>query len=674
MNLQNLGFLMMVLTLFVPFNSQAAELVEGKRESKASTSIFNFDIYSLSKKKENSFDAASATYVLTSEDIRRSGATYIPEALRMVPGMQVSRIDGNKWAISIRGFDHQFSNKLLVMIDGRTVYTPLFSGTVWDIHDYVLEDIEKIEVVRGPGGTIWGANAVNGIINIITKNAVQTQGSYLSQVVGNADKSITEARYGGKIGDGDYYKLYAKNTIRGGSYNSGGGKKDDGNRQSRAGFRYDINSIEGSSISVIGDAFDGKASNYFTTLEQTEKNNKDSSGADIILNWDKKISNQSSFSLNTYFDYEEFRIPVLTRNQKTIDVDFQHFYNFSNNNNFTWGFGYRQIIDDIKEGEAVTTNGSNTKFIPINYTPNKRNDEIFSAFIQDKFGLIADKLYLTVGSKFLHNDFTGFEHQPNARITYYPDRNQTLWGSVSRAIRMPTRAEVSFDIKEEYNGSTVSLGNVNAKSEVLVAYELGYRIKPTTKTIIDVTAFYNDYSKLRTYESIDGTSTGTPIAANKGKGSSFGGEILGKWQVNDRLKLEASYDFLKMDLGVNGNSTDNISILASSDALRLSQNRSPKNQFRFRSYFNITPKIELDNMFYYVDSLPSAKLYTSDPSGVSAYTRFDTRIGYLPNRNLDLSVGVRNLFDDRHAEYYSALYNTNAEIGRTYFCKVVWQY
>ena len=674
MNLQNLRSLMVALPLLLPLDVEAVEVTKSDREVQASASIFNFDIYSLSKKKESSFDAASATYVLTSEDIRRSGATYIPEVLRLVPGMQVSRIDGNKWAISIRGSDHQFSNKLLVMIDGRTVYTPLFSGVVWDIHDYVLEDIEKIEVVRGPGGTIWGANAVNGVINIITKSAVQTQGAYFAQVVGNADKSITEARYGGKIGDKDYYRLYAKNTVRGGAYNPDGSKRDDSNRQSRAGFRYDINSIEGSSVSVIGDVFDGKASNYFSTSQGTEKNNKDSTGADVIINWDKTISKQSSFSLNTYFDYDEFRIPVLTRSQKTLDVDFQHFYNFSSENNFTWGLGYRQMMDDIKEGQATTTDGSDTRFVPINYTPNKRNNEIFSAFIQDKFGLIADKLYLTVGSKFLHNDYTGFEHQPTARLTYYPARNQTLWASVSRAVRMPTRGEVSFDIKDETYGSTVSLGSSTARSEVLVAYEMGYRIKPTTKTLIDVTAFYNDYSDLRTYESIDVSVNGTPVAANKGKGNSFGGEILGKWQVNNRLKLEASYDFLKTDLSVNAGSTDNISLLASSDALKLSAHRSPKNQFRLRSYFNVTPKIEWDNMFYYVDSLPSAKLYTTDPNGVSAYTRFDTRIGYLPTRNLDLSVGIRNLFDDRHAEYYSALYNTNAEIGRTYFFKVVWQY
>lgn len=636
-------------------------------EKKSGDSVFNFDIYSLSKKKENAFDAASATYILSSEDIRRSGMTSIPEVLRLVPGVQVSRIDGNKWTISIRGFNNQFSNKLLVLMDGRTVYTPLFSGVFWDMHDYVIEDIEKIEVVRGPGGTIWGANAVNGIINIITKSATQTQGGYVSQVVGNKDKSITEIRYGGKTVKSDHYRLYAKKTVRGGAYKSSDGKDaNDGISQDQAGFRYDISSIKNNSISVRGDVFNSNANNYFNTFG---KNDKESKGGNIVVNWDKTISKKSSISLNSYFDYDNFKLPVLERSARTIDIDFQHFYSFSRDNQFIWGIGYRQIVDDIKESETSNlTDG--TKFVPINYTPNRRNDEIHSAFIQDKIS-ITNNLDLTIGSKFLINDFTGFEYQPNARLSYYPSRNQTLWASVSRAVRTPTRAEISFDIKEEYYGSTVSKGNQNAESENLVAYEAGYRIKPTTKTLLDIAVFYNDYSKLRTYENVNGD----PTASNLGYGESYGGEISGKWQVNNRWRLEASYDFLKTELHVSKASTDaTTSVLADYDALELTEKRSPKNQFRLRSYFNVTQKIEFDNMFYYVDSLPSAKIVKTDNKGASAYVRFDTRLGYLPTKNLDLSIGIRNLFDDRHNEYYSGIYNYNAEIGRTYYLRAVWQY
>lgn len=662
------GLALFLLNISV-FTEGFAKNDDGGSGNSNLNSIFNFDIYSLSKKKESAFDAASATYILSSEDIRRSGVTTIPEALRMVPGVQVSRIDGNKWAISVRGFDNQFSNKLLVMIDGRTVYTPLFSGVVWDIHDYVMEDIDKIEVIRGPGGTIWGANAVNGIINIITKSATQTQGGYVSQVLGNKDKSITEVRYGGKTLSNDYYRVYAKKVVTGGSTGYDSGKsRDDGNKQDRAGFRYDVTSLKDSSVTVHGDVFSGTASNYFSTLNNPDKNDKDSKGANLVVNWDKTLSKKSSFSLQTYFDYDQFSIPVLKRSARTFDVDFQHFYNFSRNNQFIWGLGYRQIIDDIEDSTAADVDG--LLFTPIKYSPNKRNDEIYSAFIQDKIGLVEDKLYLTLGSKFLTNDYTGFEYQPSARLTYYPSRNQTLWTAVSRAIRTPTRGQISFDIKEEVYGSTVSKGTPQVESEDVIAYEAGYRIKPTSKTLFDITTFYNKYSKLITYEDIGGI----PTVGNLGYGQSYGGEISGKWQVTDDLRMEASYDYLETNLYISDNSTDDTSVLAPYDALKLSEGRSPKNQFRLRSYYNITPKVEFDNMLYYVDSLPSAKAVTTDEKGIPSYVRLDTRLGYLPTKNLDLSVGIRNLLDDRHSEFSAGFYSARAEISRTFYFKAVWQY
>ncbi len=664
------NFLYFLVTTLFCLEANAKDFVKSDSSSSLG-SVFNFDIYSLSKKKENAFDVASATYIINSEDIRRSGVTSIPEALRLVPGVQVSRIDGNKWAVTVRGFDGQFSNKLLVMIDGRTIYTPLFSGVIWDLHDYVIEDIEKIEVVRGPGGTIWGANAVNGVINIITKNAAETQGGYVSQVVGNQDKSITEVRYGGKTSKNDHYRIYAKKTLLDGAYDVDTHKdRKDGNRQERAGFRYDITSIKDGSLTIQGDISNGTASNYFTTLDNNGKNDKTSNQVNFSVTFDKTLSKKSSINLQAYIDYDKSSIPVLSRDATTIDIDFQHFYNFSRDNQFIWGVGYRQIKDDIKSSTAINSSGD--KFIPLEYYPEKRNSGIFSAFVQDKIGLIEDKLYWTIGSKFLVNNYTktGFEYQPNTRLTYYPSRNQTLWGAISRAVRTPTRGEISFDLKDESYGLTVSKASSNAESENVLAYELGYRIKPTTKTLIDVTTFYNRYSKLRTYEDINGV----PTAANLGYGQSYGGEIVGKWQVSSDLRLEASYDYLEMNLYTSKDSTDNSTVSADYDSLKLSEGRSPRNQFRLRSYYNITPKVEFDNMIYYVDSLPTAKAVISDRKGVASYVRFDTRLGYLPTKSLDLSVGIRNLFDDRHQEFSSGLYNTAAEIGRTYYLKAVWQY
>lgn len=642
-------------------------------EDKNYQATFNPEIFSLSKRKENAFDAASATYVLSSEEIRRSGVTSVPEALRLVPGVQVARMDGNKWAITIRGFNRQFSNKLLVMIDGRTVYTPLFSGVVWDVHDYVLADIDRIEVVRGPGGTIWGANAVNGVINIITKAAAQTQGTYISQIVGNQDESITEVRYGGETKDGDNYRLYAKKAVRNGvdRYASQNEAKD-GNNQNRAGFRYDISSIANNKISLIGNTFQGVADSYFPSLSNG-RNDKKYQGANLVANWDKKISNKSSFILNSYLDYDQFDIPVLKRSATTFDVDFQHFYNFTRDNQFVWGLGYRQIMDDIDEAPV---NG----IIPIQYTNEKRNDQLVTAFIQDKFALISDELYLTLGSKFEHNDFTGFEYQPNARLAYYPDRKQTIWASVSRAVRTPTRGESDITLKTGSNNTVLNQGSPTYASEILTAYEFGYKIKPNAKVLVDATAFYNQYRKLRTLEPKGpfinvggGVMRGTnPTTDNLGYGNSYGFEVSGKWQVTQDWRLESSFEYLKLNLDVSDSSLDNSSILSSADSLENTEGQSPSKQFKLKSFYNITPKLEFDNILYYVDRLKTGNGNTA--KGVPGYVRLDTRLGYFFTKNLDLSVGVQNLLDQRHNEFKAALYNQRTEQGRTYYAKLVWQY
>jgi len=635
---------------------------------------FNPEIFSLSKKKENAFDAASATYVLGSEEIRRSGATSIPEALRLVPGLQVARINGNQWAISARGFNSQYSNKLLVMIDGRIIYTPVFSGVFWDVQDYVMEDIDRVEVVRGPGGTIWGANAVNGVINIITKNAAQTQGAYASQIIGSQDKSITEVRYGGKTSSNDDYRLYAKKAVRDGvdRYSRGATGSNpsnhDGNKQDRAGFRYDVTSVKDSSISMHGDVYSGTAYNYFTTLNNPNANDKTSRGANVALNWDKKLSNKSNFTLNTYIDYDQFHIPVLQRSARTYDIDFQHFYNFSKENQFIWGLGYRRVNDDI--AESTLGNGTTT---PLDYSPNNLNSYVYSGFLQDKIGLIADKLYLTLGSKFINNNFTGFEYMPNAKLAYYPSRNQTLWASVSRAVRTPTRAENGLSVN---TAGTAGLqkGTPNYQSENVMAYELGYRIKPTSKVSIDAATFFNSYTNLRTFE----LDPGSPIqrtAANHGYGNSYGFELSSKWQVVDVWRLEASYDYLKMNLHTKPGSTDTGG-LGTSGALVTSQGQSPKNQFKLKSFYNITPKVEFDNILYYVQRLPmgAATTATDQAHHIPGYVRFDTRLGYLPTKNLDLSIGIQDLFNQTHSEFKAGLFNSQTQVGRTFYGKVVWQY
>lgn len=611
--------------------------------------LFDSNIFSLSKKTEEAFDAASSIYVLSSEDIRRSGATSIPEALRLVPGLQVARIDGNKWAISSRGFNGQFSNKLLVMIDGRTVYTPLFSGSFWDTLDYVLDDIEKIEIIRGSGGAIWGANAVNGIINIITKNSADTQGTYVSAIVGNQDKLVTEARYGGATEKLNHYRLYAKQVNRDqqDKLNSNQGN-DDGYRQTQAGFRYDIRSIENNLIKIHGDIRSGKADSYFQTISSAKITDKHSEGGNLTVGWDKTLSKKSSFTLQTYFDYDSFDTYVLARRAKTIDVDFQYFYDFTRHHQLAAGLGYRMIDDQISE--KPNTLGT----IPLDYTPNHRNDQIMSAFLQDKFGLIDDVLYLTLGSKFELNDYTKSEYQPSAKLTLFPSRNQTAWASISRAVRTPTRGEHGLNL----NGGA-QRGVQDYDSERVIAYELGYRIKPTRKSLIDVALFYNDYSDLRTFNN----RSGSPTASNYGEGESFGAEFTAKWQALDDLRLELGYDFLKLD--VRNKQTANES---AGFALRLAEGQSPNNQFRLRANYNINPKIEFDNIVYYVDSLPLSGS-TTGADGVSSYVRLDTRLGYLLTSDTDLSIGIQNITDDKHQEFGPGTLANKTEVGRTVYFK-----
>lgn len=659
------GLGILLFTVFFAVDLFAAESDEGF--------ITDFDFISLSKKKERAFDLPSAIYVLSAEDIRRSGFNSIPEVLRLVPGLQVAKMNGNSWAISSRGFNRQYSNKLLIMIDGRVVYNSIFSGALWDDRDYVIDDIEKIEVIRGPGGAIWGANAVNGIINIITKKATDTQGTYLSQIVGNGDRSITEARYGGEIDNGDNYRFYAKRADRRGSYNlSDGRKNDDGILHNRFGFRYDFLSLQNKDLTIHGDFFDGESQNYFTTIEGTDRNDRESTGGNVVVKLDEKLSKKSSIMVQAYFDYAQSKIPILSIEEQSFDVDFQHYYNFSQENRLIWGLGYRNTKDNIDFGSASNAFGT---YNPVSYSPDSRNIDLFSAFVQDKIGLIPNELYLTLGSKFEHNDLTGFEYQPSARLSYFPSRNETVWASVSRAVRTPTRGEDNIEITSVVDGvgnAIVNKGSNDYEAEDVIAYEFGYRNKISNDFFVDLAVFYNDYSDLRTFES--DSTLGTPISNNKGYGETYGFEIDTKWQISDNWKVEASYEFLKMNLHLTGDSNEANTDL-NSGKLEYEEEQSPQNQIKIRSLYNIGSRIEFDNILLYTDSVAKARVEQDNgEKGVPSYVRWDSRIGYLVNNSLDLSFGVQNILDDKHQEYSPGLFNVRTEVPRTYYVKAVLQF
>lgn len=653
--------------VFVAKNSISTAIASDQKNNNSAYQIseFNFDMdfYSAMKKKESSFDVSSATYILTSEEIRRSGATSIPEALRMVPGLQVARIDGNKWAISSRGFNRQFSNKLLVMIDGRIIYSPLFSGPFYDIQDYVLEDIDKIEVIRGTGGSIWGYNAINGIINIITKNSAQTSGAYISQIVGDHDKSITEARYGGKIKNGDNYRLYFKN-LRSDylpKYASNMASNQDFNRQTRGGFRYDFNSIKNGSSFISGEYSKGDTGNFLTVNNVV--NDKKSESGHINFNLEKNISNRSSVNFTSYLDYAMLDAPVLKYSLTTLNSTFQHFYQFTKNNQFAWGGEYIQFVDNIRSGKSYV---AGQEYYPFVYSPSERNDQIFSGFVQDKINLFDDKATVTLGSKMIHNDYTGFDIQPSLHTSFFPGKNQTIWTSVSRVSRIPTRGEDGFTFSVAPN-RVAQRGSDKFKNENVVSYEMGYRVKPTRKLMIDSALFYSQYSSLRTFEN---QSDGSTMVDNYGKGNVGGIEITSKWQAFRNLKVEANYDYLKMDLKSSSKSTDR----SLTDKVSDWEGQSPQHQFKLKFLYNPTSQIELDNIAYYVSGLPKADSSDGRKKGIPSYVRFDSRISYLVNSNFDVSFVAQNLLNQEHREFKKGLYNNDIYMGRMLYLKASLRY
>lgn len=673
-------------------------------------SFFDAELFSLAKKTESAFDSASSVYVLSSQDIRRSGVTSIPEALRLVPGVQVARIHGNAWAISARGLNHQFASKLLVLMDGLTIYSPIFSGAFWDNHDYVMEDIDRIEVIRGPGGAIWGANAVNGIINIITKSSAETQGGYVSQIAGNYDNSVTEARYGGKTEDLDTYRIYAKHAARGpldrlndgssnvdGTTNNVSGSNNDGMFSSRAGVRFDITSIENNSIKLKADFFRTESGNYFQTTDTSqigginasngEPNHKENTGGNIVVNWDRTISKKSRTALQSYVYYDRNDANIVDYKNTIIDVDFQHFYDFSDRNNFVWGLGYRHMIDKIDSRTAISPDiyqVGNAAYTPLEYAPDDRSIGVVSAFIQDEYAIIPNDLFVTIGSKFQHNEQTGFEYQPSLRLKYFPDRNQTLWASITRAIRTPTRGEDDITIRVA-NGVDVARGSRGSESEEVLSYELGYRIKPNNKTSADLSLYYNEYDNLGNFDADlnNPIAAGAfvPTASNTGRAKTYGFEFTGKWQASNDLRVELGYDFLNADLELDPASNENNDVVSAynSDRLVFFENNSPKHQLRLRAFYDITSKIEFDNMLYYVDHLDGRSIGAGGVgSGVNAvqendvpsYLRWDVRLGYLATSNIDFSFSVQNILDDRHTEFTPGLFNNRVEVGRTYYGKM----
>jgi iron complex outermembrane recepter protein len=606
----------------------------------------NVEVTTVSKDPQRVQNTPAAIFVITQEDIRRSGATSIPEALRLAPGVEVAQTDGNHWSVSIRGFAGQFSKSLLVLVDGRSIYTMLFEGVYWDLSHVMLEDVERIEVVRGPGGTIWGSNAVNGVINIITKNASSTQGALATLGAGSVDQGTGAVRYGGSAGKDFNYRIYGMGAIRGQEFHPDGDAFDRW-RMGQMGFRTDWKSGQKDTFTVQGDIYRGESgesafiASFSPPAETAQQGKGYVSGGNLLARWQHTTGEGSDIQIQAYFDRTNRRDFELGETRDTFDVDFIQHTRVHDDQELTWGLGAR-----VSPSNFIQTSQG------VNFLPNQQTDSIYSGFLQYELPIVRDKLTLTAGTKLEHNNFSGFEYQPSVRLLWAPTAHQSFWTAVTRAVRTPSRLDqdVQFAILARATPPPPIyfeiLGNPKLKAEQLIGYEAGYRTQVGRNVYVDFTAFYNTYNDLQGYGPPFPALANTPPPphlffvlpyANAIKGHTIGTEIAPNWKITHWWQVRGSYSFLHMSLSDKPGFTDVGNLLSSY------LGSSPSSLVGFQSLFNLPKHFELDAMYRYSSALPA--------QAVGAYSTADVRLGWHVGEYLDFSVVGQNLLRPSQAEF-----------------------
>jgi iron complex outermembrane receptor protein len=632
--------------------------------------LMNIEITSVSKKAQALSQAAAAVYVITQEDIRRSGVTSIPEALRMVPGLQVAHITGNKWAISARGFSDLVAKFLLVLIDGRNVYSPLFGGVNWDEVDTLLADIERIEVIRGPGGTLWGANAVNGVINITTKKAKDTQGGLLTFGGGNYEEGFGGVRYGGKARDTVHYRTYIKYFDRDNFADHHATSADriklpgkhvrDRWDAVRGGFRIDWDPSDTDAVTLQGDIYRGDIGETLLTTSPSRpymsigNHTLRTSGFNILTNWHRTFSDISSMKLKCYYDYVVRDDVLFRETRNTFDLDFQHRLALGGYHDIVWGAQYNFTSDHLRDSFTVS------------FSSDDRDLNVASLFFQDDIALYGDRVHLIVGSKFEYNDYTDFEVQPTGRLLWNIRGHHVLWAAVSRAVKIPNRGNregrINFLSLPLFNLAISP--NRNYKSEEVTAFELGYRVRPTDNLSFDIAGFYTDYDNLLDLNGdrlfLEGDLPPRLVLPlrqdNDMYGHSYGTEIAVTWQVTGDWKLVAGYTWLKLQLDSH----------LSTDRYRDREDSDPENQCNVRSYLSLPGNLEFDSALYYVDRVSRWD--------IPSYLRLDARLGWHPTKDVSISLVMHNLLDDHHPEYSTEQGFISSQVKRSIYMKVAWYF
>jgi iron complex outermembrane recepter protein len=597
----------------------------------------NIQVTSVSKRAERVLDAAASVYVITGEEIRRSGVTRLPDALRLAPNLQVAQVNSHQHAISARGFNNAIGNKLLVLIDGRTVYTPLFSGVNWDAQDVMLEDVDRIEVISGPGATLWGANAMNGVINIMTKSSTNTKGTLAVAGAGNAENHVA-VRYGGGQGAAGNlsFRLYAQAFDQDNTENAAGAAVRDGWDKRQAGFRVD-GGADARNFTVHGDY-------YRADFDPGPAGAGSTTGANLVARWSERLSGGSTLRLQAYYDHSRREDPFTFSHRIDLaDIELQHSADWGNHR-IVWGAGYRRSRDSV-EAHFPAVNP-----LPQTLSPERRNLSWSNLFIQDDFRL-NDELELTLGAKAERNFYTGVEYLPNLRLAWKPGADKLIWTSLSRSVRAPARIDRDFRLFLQLPGRPlipVILGGPDFQSEIAKTIDLGYRARPSAMLSYSVTAFHTQYERLR---------SGQPppaIVQNMIEGTISGLESWAAFQVTKDWRLSAGWTLMRERLKIMPGSRDPTGPRALGN--------DPAHTWLLRSSYSPSPKADVDITVRHAGALPAPT--------VPEYTAVDARIGWRLNAKTELSLTVQNLFDTGHAEFGE---NANAsQFGRTAFLKLTW--
>jgi iron complex outermembrane receptor protein len=595
--------------------------------------LADIKVFSASRHLEPTRGVASAIFVLTGEDLRRSGVTSVPDALRLVPGVQVGRVDANKWAVSMRGFNSREANKLLVLVDGRSIYDPLFSGMLWESQDFLLEDIERIEVIRGPGGTLWGANAFNGVINIITRHTDATNGSFASLAIGDEERYIAALRHGWAIGDRQDARLYLKARERDEGY-SASTVPFDASRDMRGGFRWDWASGSGDSVSVSGDIFDATAGiREDPILAHKVKHG----GHNVLTRWARQTSEESNWRLQFYYDYVDYDSIGFIQERKTYDLEFQQSLQAGSRNLVVWGLGYRRMRDHALSRLAGL----------VDVLPEHRDDAIETIFVQDTIALVPDTLKLIVGIKFEDTGYAPSQWLPNLRLSFTPRPERTWWAAVSEATRVPSRLEADLTF---FN--VIRIGDEVGAEEVL-AYEAGYRQLVSPTLWFDLAVFHNDYDNLLTREA-DGS------LRNFMHGHTQGVELASRWEPMPRVRFDGSYTYLDMNLRIEPQST------GSSFLDVLHEGLVSRHQLALRAMIGLTQDIDLDATARYVDELEALD--------IPGYTQLDLTLRWRAGEYWEFSLVGSNLLDAHQPEQGFPLSGGLAsEVERSVYVRAAWR-